>query len=99
MGAHFLAVELENAIPFDTLSRMSGFLSHSSKWACRFGRFLQYTSELEVLACSLDIDLTYGITMLQLCEEHLEPLSKVVATFRVHSHRHKRNPSNTLSWT
>ena len=71
MGAHFLAVELENAIPFDTLSRMSGFLWHSSKWACRFGRFLQYTSELEVLARSLDIDLTYGITMLQLCEEHL----------------------------
>ena len=66
MGAHFPAVELDNAIWFSILSRMSGFLWHSSKWACRFGRFLQYTSGLEVLACSLDTDLNYVITMLQL---------------------------------
>ena len=31
MGAHFPAVELDNAIWFSTLSRMSGFLWHSSK--------------------------------------------------------------------
>ena len=66
MGAHFPAVELDNAIRFSILSRMSGFLWHSSKWACRFGRFLQYTSGLEVLACSLDTNINYVTAMLQL---------------------------------
>ena len=66
MGAHFPAVELGNAIQFSILSKMSGFLLHSSKWACWFGRFLQYTSGLEVLACSLDTDINYVTTMLQL---------------------------------
>ena len=65
MGAHFAAVELDNAIRFGILS-MSGFLWHSSKWACRFSRFLQYMSGLEVLACSLDTDINYVTTMLQL---------------------------------
>ena len=67
MGAHFPAVELDNAIWFSILSRMSGFLWHSSKWACRFGRFLQYMPGLEVLACSLDTDLSYVTAILQLC--------------------------------
>ena len=66
MGAHFPAVELDNAIRFSILSRMSGFLWHSSKWACRFGRFLLYTSGLEVLACILNNDINYMTTMLQL---------------------------------
>ena len=66
MGAHLLAVEVDNAIWFSTLSRMSGFLWHSSKWVRWFGRFLPYTSELEVLACSLDTKLNYVTTMLQL---------------------------------
>ena len=34
---------------------------------CRFVRFLQYTSELALLACSLHTDLNYVTTMLQLC--------------------------------
>ena len=66
VGAHFPAVESDNAIRFSTLSGMSGFLWHSSKWAHWFGRFLQYTSGLEVLACSLDTDLNYVTNMLQL---------------------------------
>ena len=65
-GAHFPAVELDNAIWFSILSRMSGFLWHSSKWACWFGHFLQYMSGLEVLACSLDINMNYVTTMIQL---------------------------------
>ena len=77
MGVHFPTVELDNATQFSTLSRMSGLLWHSSKWACRFGRFLQYTSGFEVLACSLDTDVNYVTTMLQLCLS----LSKVAATF------------------
>ena len=60
MGAHFPAVELDNTIRFSTLSRISGFLWHSSKWVRRFGRFLQYTSGIEVLACSLDTNLDYN---------------------------------------
>ena len=59
MAVHFPAVELDNAIRFSTFCRMSGFLLHSSKWDHRFGRFLQYMPELEVLACSLDIDPNY----------------------------------------
>ena len=59
-------VELDNTIWFSTLSRMSGFLSHSSKWAHQFGCFLQYMSGLEVFACSLSTNLNYVITMLQL---------------------------------
>ena len=64
MSMHFPAVELDNAIQFSTLSGMSGFLWHSSKWACRFGRFLQYMPGLEVLACSLVTDLNYVTAML-----------------------------------
>ena len=62
MRVDFPAIELDDAI----LSRMSGFLRHSSKWARRFGFFLQYTAEIEVLACSLDNDLNYVTTMLQI---------------------------------
>ena len=78
MGAHFPAVELDNVIRFSILPKMSGFLWYSSKWACRFSRFLQYTSELE--ACSLDTDINrdyYAPTA-----PYHEPLSKVAATFR-----------------
>ena len=66
MGVHFPAVDLDNAIGFSILSRMPGFLWHSSKWTCRFGHFLQYTSGLKVLACSLDTDINYVTTMLRL---------------------------------
>ena len=66
MGAHFPAVELDNVIQFRIPSRKSGFLWRSSKWARRFGRFLQYTSGIEVLPCSHDTDLNYVTTMLQL---------------------------------
>ena len=66
MGVHFPAVELDNVIRFSTLSRMLGFLCHNSKWAHQFGHFLQYVSGIEVLACSLDTDLNYMTTMLQL---------------------------------
>ena len=66
MGAQFHAVELDNAIRFSTISRMTGFLWYSSKWPRCFGRFLQYTPQLEMLVCSLDTDLNYVTTMLQL---------------------------------
>ena len=64
IGMHFLADELDNVIQFGTLSRVSGFLCHGSKWAHRFVHFLQYTSGLEVLACSIYTDFNYVITML-----------------------------------
>ena len=64
--SHFPAFKLNNAILFSTLSRMPGFLQHSSKWTRRFGRFLQYTSGLKVLACSLNTYPNYLTTMLQL---------------------------------
>ena len=51
MGVHFPAVELDNTIWFSILLRMSGFLWHSSKWACQVGRFLQYMSGTEVERC------------------------------------------------
>ena len=79
MGAHFPAVEWDNAIWFSILSRMSGFLWHSSKWDCQFSCFLQYMSGLEVLACSFNTDVK--------CDYYAptapfpEPLSKVAATF------------------
>ena len=76
------AVELDNIIWFSTFSRMPGFLWHSSKWTQQFGHFLQYTSGLEVLVCSLNTDLNYVITVLQLGPPLLQPLSKVVVTFR-----------------
>ena len=66
MSAHFPAVELNNTIWFSTLSRMSKFLWHSSKWACWFGCSLQYMSGIEVLACSPETNLNYVTTMLQL---------------------------------
>ena len=66
MGAHFPAAELDNVIWFSTLSRISGFLWHGSKWACQFGCSLQYTSGTEVLPRSLDTNLNFVTTMLQL---------------------------------
>ena len=66
MGAHFAAVDLDNTIQFSTLSRMSGFLWHSSKQACRFSCFRRYKSRFEVLACSLNTNLNHVIIMLQL---------------------------------
>ena len=44
MGVHFPVVELDDAIWFSTIFRMSGFLQHSSKWVHQFGRFLKYPS-------------------------------------------------------
>ena len=67
MGAHFPAVELDNAIWFSTFSRMPRFLWHSSKWAHRLDHFLQYIPMLGVLACNLDTKLNYVTAMLQLC--------------------------------
>ena len=53
-------------IRLSSLSRISGFLWHSSKWGGWFDSFLQDTSEIEVLACSLDTNLNHVTTMLQL---------------------------------
>ena len=58
MGAHFPSEKLCNATRFSIVSRKSGFLWHSLKWACWFGHFLQYMSGIEVLACSIDTTLT-----------------------------------------
>ena len=63
VGAHVPAVELDNAIWFGTLSRVSVFLWHGSKWALRFVCFLQYTLGLEVVACRIYTDFNYGITV------------------------------------
>ena len=63
-NSHFHTVELDNMIQFSTLSRVLGFLWHSSKWACWFGCFLQYTSGLEVLTCSFNTDFSFVITIL-----------------------------------
>ena len=43
MVAHFPAVELNKVIRFSILSRKSGFLWHSSKWARQFGRFRDWS--------------------------------------------------------
>ena len=66
MAAHFPAVGLYNAVWFNVLSRVSGFLWHNSKWAHQFGCFHQYMLGLEVLACSFDTNFNYVITILQL---------------------------------
>ena len=50
-----------------------------SKWASQFGCFLQYTSGLEVLACSLNTNFNYVTTP---TAPSLEPLNKVAETFR-----------------
>ena len=90
MGARFFAVELHNAIRFSTLSRMSGFLWHSFKWLRRFGRFLQNTSGLEMLACSLANWGGAGGALRRGTAPFHEPLSKVAATFK--------GKTNLLSW-
>ena len=66
MDAHFSVIELDNIIQFSTLSRMSGFLWHTNGPTSLVISFVQYTSEIEVLACSLVTNLDYVITMLQL---------------------------------
>ena len=98
MGAQFPAVEFDNAIRCSTLSRMSSFLWHSSKWVWRFGRFLQYTPGLEVLAYSLDTDLNYvTLVMPQLHPflnhevKLLQLLGEDAVTIWVYSHRQIRN--------
>ena len=101
MGAHFPTVELDNSIQIGTLSRIPGWGS-CGNW---FGRFLQYKSRLEILACSLDADLNYVTTMLQLrlYLNHWVTLRQILgedaATFWVYSQRQMRRPSSALSWT
>ena len=105
MGAHFPAVEQDNAIRFSILCRMSGLLWHGSKWSRRFGRSLQYTPGLEVLACSFDTDFNYVTSMLQLCLSlnHFVKTCKEMMDFRtsfsdVFSGTYI-NPRGALSWT
>ena len=94
MDVHFPTAELNNVIQFRTLSRISGLLQHSSKWAHQFSCFLQYTSGLEVLKSNLYINLNYVTTMLQLHPSLNHYISKVV----VYSQRHTSNSCSTLSW-
>ena len=84
---------------------MSGLLWHGSKWSRRFGRFLQYTPGLEVLACSFDTDFNYVTSMLQLCLSlnHFVKTCKEMMDFRtsfsdVFSGTYI-NPRGALSWT
>ena len=106
MGVHFPAVELDNTIWLSTLSKMSCFLWHSSKWACQFGCFPQYMSGFEVLARSLDINLTY-VTMLQLhlTLNHYVKLQQLSSGrcynfLSIHySHRQIRKSGTAVSWT
>ena len=68
MGMHFLTVELNSMIQFNTLSRMSLFLQYSSKWVYQFSLFPQYLSELEVLAVVLTLTLkVVSATFLLVC--------------------------------
>ena len=87
------AVELDNTIQFSTLSRMSGLLWYSSKWVCCFGRSLQYTSGIEVLACSLDTDLNYVATSSNWT------LSWTDNFFLYSQKQILHNSSSALSWT
>ena len=64
-GRDISAAEFDNAIRFSTLSSVSERLWRSSKWVCRLGRLLQYTSVYDVLACSFGTDFNYVITMIQ----------------------------------
>ena len=67
--------------------------------------FLQYMSSLEVLACSLDTNLNYKTTMLQLYPllNHLVKLWQLLgedgAICQVYFYRQIFNPNSTLSWT
>ena len=88
MGAHF--PQLSWITRSGLAPRMSVFLWHSSKWAHGFGRFLQYMSGLEVLACSFDTDLNNAPTA-----PFFEPLSLWVYSQR----QILCNASSALSWT
>ena len=66
MGADFAVIELDKAILFSTLSWMSWFLWHSSKWVYQFGHLLQDMPGPEMLTCSLNTDLNSVTAMLQL---------------------------------
>ena len=67
--------------------------------------FLQYMPGVEVLACSLNTNLNYVITMLQLHPSlnHYvklwQLLGEDVATFWAYSQRQICSLSSTLSWT
>ena len=76
-GCVLPAVELHIVITFSTFFMVSGFLWYSLKSAWRFSRFLQYTSRLEMLTCSFNIDFDYYTPTALF----LEPLSKVMETF------------------
>ena len=81
---------------------MSGFLWLSSKWAYWFGCSLQYTPGLEVLACSIDTDINYVTTVLQLRSSmkhsvKLQHYGEDVITFWVYHHRYITPAA--LSWT
>ena len=52
-------------VRFSTPSMVSGFLLHSSNWACCFGCFFQYTPRFEVWASSFDTNFNYEIIMLE----------------------------------
>ena len=65
MGAHVLAVELDNTIRFSIVWPLigchgtCGIVPNDSPWC---DRVLQYTSGLEMLECSIDTDFNYAIT-------------------------------------
>ena len=63
VGAHFRAVEWDNGIWIGTLSRVSGFLWHGSKWARRFVRFLSIYARAWTVSMYQQ-DFNYVITTL-----------------------------------
>ena len=93
MGAHFPAAELDSVIQFSTLSRISRFQWHSSHWSCWFECFLQYTLQIEALACSLNTNLNYKTTMLQLRPSLNHYLFGCILKDIL------RNSSSAVSWT
>ena len=78
ISAHYPAVKLDNTIWFILLScPNSGVLGAcGTAQSCRFShRFFQNTSGLGVLACSIDNNLNYRITMLFMCTENSKSMA------------------------
>ena len=68
MGTHFPAVEMNHVIRFSALSRVLGFLWHSSKWSN--GASVVSFDTQQGLKCQhvdLNTAFNYVVTVLQLC--------------------------------
>ena len=109
MDENFHAVELDVVIWFSTHSRVSWLLWHSSRWVQCFSHFLQYTSGLEMLACTFDTNFDYVSTTIQLfpslnlwvvkLEQVLKGRQISELSFQLYFQWQIRNPSSALFFT